>query len=131
MKEKAKIVLTVLFIGIAVAGALWFSLTHGPTYNTVDHMEYIQEHMRGDGTFVDYGDVISVQTIDDLGWWEKQGYWYVMYGKLQLVFDDTLLRDTAVLELAQSIGLKITGNLITRDLHFYWFGEEIAEWVPN
>lgn len=62
---------------------------------------------------------------------EKDGNWYVMYGKLQLEFTPKQLQDRAFLEQVSRIGLDIRGDLEEGDLRFYWFDTELEEWVPR
>lgn len=87
--------------------------------------------MRPGGTFVDYDHSIDVASADDLGWWEKDGKWYVMYGKLQLEFTKEQLRDKTFLEQVKCIGLDIRGDLDEGRLRFYWFDTELEQWVPR
>ena len=87
--------------------------------------------MRPGGAFVDYDGSIAVESAEDLGWWKKDGNWYVMYGKLQLEFTPKQLRDPAHLEMIGRIGLDIRGDLEEGDLRFFWLGTELEEWVPQ
>ena len=93
-------------------------------------MQFIEGRLRN-GTFIDYDHSIDVESAEDLGWWKKDGNWYIMYGKLQLEFTPDQLRDPTFLEQVGRIGLDIRGDLDSGNLHFYWFNTELEEWVPR
>lgn len=127
MKNKFGIIVSVILIVVIAASAV---LINYNLHSTMRTMKFIEGRLRN-GTFVDYDQSICVESAEDLGWWKKDGNWYVMYGKLQLEFTPKQLQDRTFLEQVSRIGLDIRGNLEDGDLHFYWFDTELEEWVPR
>lgn len=127
MKNKFGIVIAVVLIVSVSAAAIIINYN---LHSTMKTMAFIESRLRN-GAFVDYDQSICVESVKDLGWWKKDGNWYVMYGKLQLEFTPKQLRDQTFLAQVGRIGLDIRGDLEEGVLHFYWFGEELEEWVPR
>ena len=128
MKTKFGIIAVVAIIVIVSIGAV---LINYNLHSTMKTMQLIEGRIRPGGTIVDYDQSICVESAEDLGWWKKDGNWYVMYGKLQLEFTPKQLEDQAFLEQVGRIGLDIRGDLEEGNLRFYWYGTELEEWVPR
>ena len=128
MKTKFGIIAVVAIIVIVSIGAV---LINYNLHITMKTMQFIEGRIRPGGTIVDYDQSICVESAEDLGWWKKDGNWYVMYGKLQLEFTPKQLEDQAFLEQVGRIGLDIRGDLEEGNLRFYWYGTELEEWVPR
>ena len=127
MKSKIGIVVAVILIVAVAAGAV---LINYNLHSTMKTMQFIEGRLRN-GAFVDYDQSICVESAEDLGWWKKDGNWYVMYGKLQLEFTPDQLKDPNFLAQVGRIGLDIRGDLEEGNLRFYWFDTELEEWVPR
>ena len=104
MKTKFGIIAVVAIIVIVSIGAV---LINYNLHSTMKTMQFIEGRIRPGGTVVDYDQSICVESAEDLGWWKKDGNWYVMYGKLQLEFTPKQLEDQAFLEQVGRIGLDI------------------------
>lgn len=128
MKTKFGIIAVVAIIVIVSIGAV---LINYNLHSTMKTMQFIEGRIRPSGTIVDYDQSICVESAEDLGWWKKDGNWYVMYGKLQLEFTPKQLEDQKFLEQVGRIGLDIRGDLEEGNLRFYWYGTELEEWVPR
>ena len=127
LKTKFGIISTVVIVIAVAVGAVLINYNLHSTFKT---MQFIEGRLRN-GTFIDYDHSIDVESAEDLGWWKKDGNWYIMYGKLQLEFTPDQLRDPTFLEQVGRIGLDIRGDLDSGNLHFYWFNTELEEWVPR
>lgn len=127
MKGKFGVFVTVSLIAIIAGAALFLNMN---LHSTMKTMAFIEGRMRG-STFVDYDHSINVESSKDIGWWKKDGNWYIMYGKLQLEFTKKQLQDEEFLAQVGRIGIDIRGDLEAGVLSFYWFGEELEEWVPR
>ena len=128
MKTKFGIIAVVAIIVIVSIGAV---LINYNLHSTMKTMQVSEGRIRPGGTIVDYDQSICVESAEDLGWWKKDGNWYVMYGKLQLEFTPKQLEDQKFLEQVGRIGLDIRGDLEEGNLRFYWYGTELEEWVPR
>ena len=128
MKTKFGIIAVVAIIVIVSIGAV---LINYNLHSAMKTMQFIEGRIRPGGTIVDYDQSICVESAEDLGWWKKDGNWYVMYGKLQLEFTPKQLEDQKFLEQVGRIGLDIRGDLEEGNLRFYWYGTELEEWVPR
>lgn len=128
MKTKFGIITAVVLIIAVAAGAVLINVNLQSTMKT---MQFIEGRMRPGGSFVDYDNSIGVESAEDLGWWYKDGNWYVMYGKLQLEFTPKQLQDPAFLAQISRIGIDIHGDLHEGNLRFFWMETELEEWVPQ
>lgn len=127
LKTKFSIIVATVLILVIAIGAV---LVNYNLHSTMNTMQFIESRLRN-GVFIDYDHSIDVESAEDLGWWKKGGNWYVMYGKLQLEFTPKQLQDKEFLAQVARIGLDIRGQLDEGNLHFYWFGTELEEWVPR
>lgn len=127
MKGKFGTIIIAIVICALAGGALYLNMN---LHSTTKTMAFIEGRMRG-SYFVDYDNSIGVESSKDIGWWKKDGNWYVMYGKLQLEFTKKQLQDQKFLEQVGRIGLDIRGDLEGGNLTFYWNDEELEEWVPR
>ena len=128
LKTKLGIIVAVILLTVTAVVAV---VVNYNLHSTMETMKFIEGRLRPGGAFVDYDQSICVESAEDLGWWEKGGNWYVMYGKLQLEFTPEQLKDPVVLEQIGRIGLDIRGDLDEGNLRFYWFGTQLEEWVPR
>ena len=123
VKQKMLVIFGAMFlIGFVVVGVLINSNLHS-TMRTMQFIEGRYKH----GKFIDYDNSIAVESADDLGWFRKKGNWYVRYGKLELEFTKSQLKDENILKMLPKIGLDVRGNLEEGDLKWYWEGVELRE----
>lgn len=128
MKQKVFIFIGALAVILFAAGAIILNLSLD---DTMDTMEFIAGRYRGGGIFIDYDNSIGVESIGDIGYWNKGTTWYVQYGKLELEFTKKELQDKNMLEAIGAIGLDVRGDLEANDLRWYWCDEELERWVPK
>jgi hypothetical protein len=124
---KFGIVLTAVIIVVLVGAGIYLNMN---LKTTDDTLVFIESRMRGGGEFLDYDNAIGVSSIEDIGWWKKDGKWYILFGKLELEFTPKNLQDKEFLAKVKKIGIDIRGNLEEGDLTFYWLGNKLEEWVP-
>lgn len=128
MKQKVIIVLSAVVICALALGAVLLNMN---LEDTMDTLEFIAGRYRGSGIFIDYDNSIGVESIDDIGYWNKGTTWYVMYGKLELTFTKKDLQDKEMLKAIAAVGLDVRGDLESNQLTWYWCGDKLEEWVPQ
>lgn len=128
MRRRLGILLSALVLIVFAGGGVILNMDLS---SVTDSVQFIYSRLRGDGTFIDYDNSIQVDSVSDIGWWEKNGKWYVMYGAIPLEFTKSQLQNQEFLDMLSEIGLEVYGDVASGSISFTWFGDKVAEWLPK